>query len=571
MDGEPAGTGTGPRVVAGRYTLLAPLGTGGMATVWRARDDVLGREVAIKEVVAPSGLADAERAVLFERTRREARAAARLDHPSAVTVYDVVEDAGSPFLVMELVPARTLAEVVRGEGPLEPGQAAEVGLALLGALATAHSRGIVHRDVKPSNVLLSGDRARPGRVVLTDFGIATSAGDVSITGTGLLLGSPSYIAPERARGRPPGPASDLWSLGATLFTAVEGRPPFDAGDPLSTVTAVVAGDRAPFVLAGPLEPVICALLVGEPAERLDAGAARVMLQQVLQGAGAPTPAAELRRRQSAPSAGGSTRLADAATDAVARAQRTSALPSGPAGPGRPRLPQPRRDHGDGPTWGAHQPAPSSPFAGRRPSRRGRVAGLLGAAAVLVAAAALGGVLAIQGSSSPTPSPAPSSPAPAGATPSPSARPSGVPADWQAYTHPTQGWTLWHPASYTVSDRGALKQFRDESTRFTLRVSSVAAPQQGALGATQAFAAAVSTQLGGYAQVRLEPLPLPGQDAAELEFTYTDAGADLRVLNRTLVVNGQAYSLYWQTNADRFGPSLPVFEQIAASFTPRNPG
>ncbi|MDT7573508.1 MAG: eukaryotic-like serine/threonine-protein kinase, partial [Actinomycetota bacterium] len=244
------------RTVAGRYRLLDRLGSGGMGTVWRAQDGVLGRDVAVKEVTFPPGVSDEEREVLRERTRREARAAARLDHPSAVTVYDVAEEDGTPYLVMELVEARTLAEVVRTDGPLSPRQTAEIGIAVLGALEAAHAQGIVHRDVKPGNVLLRDD----GRVVLTDFGIATFTGDSSITSTGLLLGSPSYIAPERAQGETPGPASDLWSLGATLFTAVEGRPPFDKGQPLPTLTAVVTGDHAPYVAAGPLAPLLDGLL-----------------------------------------------------------------------------------------------------------------------------------------------------------------------------------------------------------------------------------------------------------------------------------------------------------------------
>ena len=188
--------------------------------------------------------------MLRERTRREARAAARLDHPSAVTVFDVVEEDGRPWLVLELVEARTLAEAVRERRPAAAGRAPpQVGLAAARRARGRARRGIVHRDVKPGNVLLRDD----GRVVLTDFGIATTAGDASLTSTGLLLGSPAYIAPERARGEAPGPASDLWSLGATLYTAVEGRPPFDDGDPLRTVTAVVTGGHgAVRAAAGPL-------------------------------------------------------------------------------------------------------------------------------------------------------------------------------------------------------------------------------------------------------------------------------------------------------------------------------
>jgi hypothetical protein len=263
------------RLIAGRYRLLSPLGQGGMGTVWRAEDELLGREVAVKEVLIPAGLPEAEREQLRERTRREARHAARLDSPHAVTVYDVVEQDGQPFLVMELVEAQTLSHVVRSTGPLPPDRVAEIGLAVLSALDAAHAQGIVHRDVKPSNVLLRPD----GRVVLSDFGIARASGDAALTSTGLLLGSPSYIAPERARGLAPTTGSDLWSLGATLFTAVEGRPPFDTGEALTTMTAIVAGDPAPFALAGPLEPVITGLLERDPAARLDADGARRGLEQ----------------------------------------------------------------------------------------------------------------------------------------------------------------------------------------------------------------------------------------------------------------------------------------------------
>ncbi len=313
------------RTVGGRYRLLEPLGSGGMGTVWRAEDAVLGRQVAVKEVVFPHGLSDEDRENLRERTRREARAAARLDHPSAVTVYDVVEEDGQPWLVLELVEARTLAQVVRADGPLSVRDTAHVGLSLLGALEAAHAQGIVHRDVKPSNVLLSpGPGGGPGRVVLTDFGIATSAGDPSITSTGLLLGSPSYISPERARGLPPGPASDLWSLGATLFTAVEGRPPYDKGEPLPTLTAVVTGDQEPYVAAGPLVPVLDGLLAPDPDTRLSGAQARALLQEVARIADevptvAPQPEPEAEKR----------------------ALRTSALPISPPVETLPRRPRRR--------------------------------------------------------------------------------------------------------------------------------------------------------------------------------------------------------------------------------------
>ncbi|MCW2622752.1 MAG: serine/threonine protein kinase, partial [Frankiales bacterium] len=279
----------GGRLVGERYRLLGHLGAGGMGTVWRAQDTLLGREVAVKEVTFPPGTRPEEAEVLRERTRREARSAARLSHPNAVTVFDVVEEDGRPWLVLELVEARTLAQAVAEDGPMTPARAALMGLAVLGALEAAHAEGILHRDVKPSNVLLAPAQAgQPERAVLTDFGIATNAGDPSLTSSGLLLGSPAYISPERASGKAPGPASDLWSLGATLFTAVEGRPPYDNGDPLLTVTAVIAGEHAPYALAGPLVPVLDGLLEKDPGRRLDARRAREQLQAVVDQAGAFT-------------------------------------------------------------------------------------------------------------------------------------------------------------------------------------------------------------------------------------------------------------------------------------------
>ncbi len=266
-------TASDERLVAGRYRLRERLGSGGMGTVWRADDELLQRAVAVKEVRLPPAVPAGERQTLRERSMREARAAARLDHPGAVRVFDVVEDDDAPFIVMELLKGQTLAACVRDNGPLAAQRVADIGLQLLGALAAAHRAGIVHRDVKPGNVICGPD----GRVTLTDFGIASTTGDASITSTGLLLGSPAYISPERARGRRPAPPSDMWSLGATLFTAVEGRPPFDKGDPVATLTSVVVDEPAPCVFAGPLRDVLDRLLSKDPAARPDAVETRAML------------------------------------------------------------------------------------------------------------------------------------------------------------------------------------------------------------------------------------------------------------------------------------------------------
>lgn len=270
------------RLLAGRYRLGEVLGRGGMGTVWRAEDETLGRTVAVKELRFPSSIDEDEKRRLITRTLREAKAIARIRNNSAVTVFDVVDEDDRPWIVMELVEGKSLAEVIREDGLLEPKRAAEVGLAILDVLRSAHREGILHRDVKPSNVLISED----GRVVLTDFGIAQVEGDPSITSTGMLVGAPSYISPERARGHKPGPAADLWSLGGLLYASVEGAPPYDKGSAIATLTAVMTEPLEEPKNAGPLKDVIYGLLSKDPAKRLDDAGARTMLQAVIH---APEP------------------------------------------------------------------------------------------------------------------------------------------------------------------------------------------------------------------------------------------------------------------------------------------
>ncbi|MEV7772125.1 protein kinase [Kitasatospora sp. NPDC086791] len=269
--------GSTGRLLAGRYRLNGVLGRGGMGTVWRAEDEMLGRTVAVKELRMNASVEEEEKHRLIVRTLREAKATARIRHNSAVTVFDVVDEDDRPWIVMELVESRSLADVIREDGPLSPGRAAEIALDVLGVLIAAHALGILHRDVKPSNVLIGED----GRVVLTDFGIASVEGDASVTSTGMLVGAPSYISPERARGQKPGPPADLWSLGGTLYAMVEGRPPYDRGSALATLTAVMTEDLATPANAGALGPVIEGLLEKDPAERLDASQTRSMLKRVV--------------------------------------------------------------------------------------------------------------------------------------------------------------------------------------------------------------------------------------------------------------------------------------------------
>ncbi|MFB7383908.1 serine/threonine-protein kinase, partial [Kitasatospora purpeofusca] len=289
--------GSTGRLLAGRYRLDAVLGRGGMGTVWRAEDEMLGRTVAVKELRMNASVDEDEKHRLIVRTLREAKATARIRHSSAVTVFDVVEEDDRPWIVMELVESRSLADVIREDGPLAPARAAEIALDVLGVLSAAHAHGILHRDVKPSNVLIGED----GRVVLTDFGIASVEGDSSVTSTGMLVGAPSYISPERAQGQKPGPPADLWSLGGTLYAMVEGRPPYDRGSALATLTAVMTEELTAPVNAGPLRPVVEGLLAKDPAERLTAPQTRSMLKRVVAEA---TARAESTTEHAVPVAGG---------------------------------------------------------------------------------------------------------------------------------------------------------------------------------------------------------------------------------------------------------------------------
>jgi eukaryotic-like serine/threonine-protein kinase len=284
-DGDPVDAKS--RTVGGRYRLLERIGAGGAGTVWRARDELADREVAVKEPRLPGDPDDEVHRRAAHRLYHEARAAARVDHPSAVSIHDVVVEAegsdpvdGLPWIVMELVRGESLDEVLR-RGPLEPAEAARIGLAVLGALRAAHAVGIVHRDVKPANVLLGPH----GRVVLTDVGIAHGQGEESHTAGGESVGSLEFVAPEGMSGRGAGPASDLWSLGVLLYTAVEGRPPFRRPSPRSTLTAILAADPPAPRRAGPLAPLLARLLVRDPGQRPDATEAAAALEAVLKASG----------------------------------------------------------------------------------------------------------------------------------------------------------------------------------------------------------------------------------------------------------------------------------------------
>ncbi|MFE8993480.1 protein kinase [Streptomyces collinus] len=322
------------RLLAGRYRVTAALGRGGMGVVWKAVDEVLGREVAVKELRTYTDAAGPELADLQLRMRREARAAARVRHPGVISVHDIAQVDGRPIIVMELVDGPSLDDVLRERGTLDPGEAAGIGAKVMDALAAAHRAGVLHRDVKPGNILLD----RSGRVVLTDFGIATmeDPGDGSatrLTRSGELVGSLDYLAPERAQGADPGPASDIWALGATLYAAVEGSSPFRRTSTFSTLTAIVTEPLPEPRLAGSLAPVLQRLMDKRPESRPEADQARELLQTVADTGGTDTPTSSLRSPAAPPS----------------RAETERSVPSVPPGFG------PSQPSGAGPHEGTNTP------------------------------------------------------------------------------------------------------------------------------------------------------------------------------------------------------------------------
>ncbi|NKI43707.1 serine/threonine-protein kinase [Streptomyces physcomitrii] len=389
------------RLLAGRYRTVAQLGRGGMGVVWRAVDEVLGREVAVKELRTYTDTAGPELADMQLRMRREARAAARVRHPGVIAVHDVTQVEGRPLIVMELVDGPSLDDILRERGLLDPREAAALGADVLEALAAAHAVGVLHRDVKPGNILCD----RSGRTVLTDFGIATmdDPGDGStsrLTRSGEIVGSLDFLAPERAQGQQPGPASDLWAVGATLYAAVEGASPFRRTSTWSTLSAIVAEPLPVPRRAGALMPVLERLLHKDPRWRPGAEEAAAQLRAVAAGQTAPPPGPGAERPTTPnsplshggygyppaappaaafgpPAAGAAFGEAPAAHQAGAPGSWEQGAPATPYGPGQPPAGQPpRRDTRPQPRRGESK-------------RRGPVLLVAVAVAVVLAVAATG--------------------------------------------------------------------------------------------------------------------------------------------------------------------------------------
>ncbi|GGU83740.1 hypothetical protein GCM10010260_15620 [Streptomyces filipinensis] len=516
------------RVIAGRYRLEARIGRGGMGVVWRALDQVLGRRVAVKELLPDDSLAEDDARRRRDRTFREARAVAQLRHPHIIVVHDVVEQDERPYLVMELVDGGSLADRIARQGPVDAAEAARIGVALLSAVRTAHEAGVLHRDIKPANVLIESGT---GRVVLTDFGIAQVAGATTLTETGSFVGSPEYTAPERMSGLRTGPESDLWSVGALLCTVLSGESPFRRDSLGGILHAVVAADIRPPAEAEPLLPVVRGLLERDPDRRLGAAPAEQMLRTFL----------ETGRTPQAPGPPGN--------PAAGHAHRTGRTP-------RPRTAASRTPHAATPYTPTepalpHQtpqpPTASGPTA--EPPARTSPRGLL-LAALLIAALAGAGVSAAAlllhrdggggspggtatspatGSGTRPASPPASPPAPGTAVPAPTAtRPTVTgPASTGSRTAPSgyrtardpAGFSLAVPQDFIRSPQGERVFYLSPGQTYRLGVKVTGPQPGGPRGALERSAAGGSATNPGYRDGRVTSATHAGHPAALWEFTW----------------------------------------------------
>ncbi|MFF5083792.1 protein kinase [Actinoplanes sp. NPDC000266] len=607
-------------LITGRYRLDESLGQGGMGRVWRARDEVLQRDVAIKELLQEG---DAE----HRRLLREARAAARLGHPNVVQVFDVLEVDEHAWIVMEYVPSRSLQEAMRDEGPMDPRRVARIGLEVLAALRAADRAGVAHRDVKPANVLLADD----GRVLLTDFGIATIEGDALISTSDVLIGSPEYMSPERAKTGVAGLASDLWSLGATLYAAVEGQSPFHRTSAIATLTALAADEPDPPHRAGPLEPVLTGLLRKDPAERIDATEAEHLLRAA--ASGSYGHASVVRRddrpdRIESPDGSPSEDHASAALGTpvtpIPSQRPPSDSPLSSSSPPTAGEVPPPSTAGEVPppsTAGEVPPAgdvlaprevpPDSTPTAVRGSHRARV--LLGAAvAVLLLAGVVwmvvrsgagsggdptaeappgatapvasepGAAAGPTGSASATASSsasAPGSPSPAAsrtsaapATTAPAAGSgSGLPAlpgGWRDYKDAT-GFAVYVPEGWTRSKEGTMVYFRDSSTGRILGIDQTRKPEPDPVAdwRSKADYRVSAGDFPSYREIHIKPVDY-FRKAADWEFTFNRNGTRQHVNNRGVITaTTQAYGFYWQTRDADWQRYRDDLQLIFDSFRP----
>ncbi|MEU8930664.1 serine/threonine-protein kinase [Streptomyces sp. NPDC048409] len=575
-------------LIAGRYRLADIIGSGGMGRVWRAHDEVLHRAVAIKELTAALYVSESDQAVLLARTRAEARAAARINHSAVVTVHDVLEHDGRPWIVMELVEGHSLADEVKERGRVEPREAARIGLWVLRALRAAHGAGVLHRDIKPGNVLLGRD----GRVLLTDFGIAQIEGDTTITRTGEVVGSVDYLAPERVRGHDPGPSSDLWALGATLYTAVEGRSPFRRTSPLTTMQAVVEDEATEPRNAGPLEPVITALLRKEPDQRPGPEETEQMLAEAAEGrrpsgaqAYVPTRSqvTEVPRPDPGTPYGGSY---DSSRDSASYGSPYAGAQGGPYGDSRGG--SYGGSYEGGSTAGSSaNPATTigpPPASGRSGRRRLRTLALVVAVAALLGG---GAAVALQNwnSGHRDGSGGTAAPATSGSTSaSPTSTPDGaVPADWHSVQDPL-GFKLslpkgWKRSVYGIN--GDLKQidYTPDGGRHFLRIAIDSSPDFSDAFAHQLDLEQQLQRLVDYRRVTMRKNLYRDREGSVWDYTWTALAKDgantagpRRAIEETYYSReGVEYAIYMSSPAEDWPTASKQFTWVLQSWDPGTSG
>ncbi|GAA4385832.1 hypothetical protein GCM10023088_55910 [Actinomadura verrucosospora] len=567
------------RLLAGRYRLESVVGRGGMGTVWRASDETLDREVAVKEVVLPAGLSDEERENRHRRTLREARASARLNHPGVVTVHDVVDEDGRPWIVMELVRARSLQEVVEEEGPLPPGRVATIGAQIAGALRAAHAIGVLHRDVKPANVLVTGD----DRAVLTDFGIAQVAGDATLTGTGLIMGSPAYMSPERVNGDPAIPASDLWALGATLYAATEGKAPHHRSDAMAVLAAVMTQDVPPPRNAGPLAPVLTGLLERDPVRRMTGDRAEAALKAVASGHAADAAAAQIAANEAAAAAAGATWTATLPSGGSQAAPSQAAPSQALAQPSIP-VPVPPEStehfpHGTSTQW--TQGAPAAPARGKSPVVP-VLAGVVVAAAVLAIAgfafwpknSSDGGPERSQppqaaGQETPatgsTPTVASDDPAP---SPSASRRP--IPAGLVPARE--RGFTIAVPRGWRRSVQGNSVVWTDPASSAYVQVDrTVWSGDPYEHWVTWEREAIADGKLQGFQRIgEITRTTVAGRPAADIEFSWSRSGGT-RAKDRGVMVDGRPFAIVVAVPTSQWNENETLVNNVLDTFQPSGVG
>ncbi|MUL41662.1 serine/threonine protein kinase [Streptomonospora sp. PA3] len=560
------------RLLSGRYRLTELIGEGGMGRVWEGVDELLDRPVAVKELIIPPQLPDSEVEVLRTRMLREARNAAQLSHPSIITVFDVVEIDERPWIVMELVRGPSLGDLIKREGVFPPERAARIGVQVAAALAVAHERGIVHRDIKPANVLI----ARGDRAVLTDFGIAHLEGSSHLTRTGLLVGSPSYLAPEQAHGKPATPATDMWSLGVTLYQAVEGVTPFHRDTPMATLTAIVTAEVPTPQAAGPLAGVIERLLQKDAEQRPPVHEAARMLQEAAGTAAQPQDDHAATLREQPPARG--------ATASGAAPEPEAAMAAGPAG---------------GASGGAWAP-PADPADGHGGGRRRAPLAVLGGLVALAAVAALvfwlgtlGGGPEEAGVAGETLSPSPERPTAqqSAGTDGSGARPSADTGegagqqtgadgengddepelpDMEEYEDET-GFSVDIPETWSYDRREGTSVFFDIPSGGYLQIDQTDTPAGNAEEDWHNQEPTLSQNFPGYELVGIEALGEPYTDdyisAADWEFTFDGSSGRMHAVNRAFHTEDKGYALFLVSTEEDFARNQAILDEMTESFEP----